>query len=78
MYDERFDVRTLDIPRILAWLKNRLETIFPGVSTPKVLYQTMKNGKRGAPIFALFFAVSNPSKRAKELALRIAEGVLNK
>jgi three-Cys-motif partner protein len=71
------DVRTADVPEILSWVKGRLETIFPGVLRPKVIYHITESGKPGAPLFALFFAVSNPSPRARALALRIADGVLH-
>lgn len=70
------DVRTAEVPEMLAWVKKRLETIFPGVLEPKLLHQTTESGKLGAPLFALFFAVSNPAPKAKALALRIARGVL--
>jgi three-Cys-motif partner protein len=68
------DVRMVEVPQILAWVKQRLETIFAGVLEPKLLYQTKQSGRQGAPLFALFFAVSNP--RAVALAMRIATGVL--
>jgi three-Cys-motif partner protein len=70
------DERTADVSKMLAWVKQRLETIFAGVLPPKVLRQTKRSGKEGAPLFALFFAVSNPSEKARNLALRIARGVL--
>jgi three-Cys-motif partner protein len=74
--DERPDMREGGTKEILDWFKRKLETIFPGVSNPKVLHRTTTSGKAGAPIFALFFAVANPSPKAIPLALRIAEGVL--
>ncbi len=70
------DERTADVSEMLAWVKRRLETIFADVLPPKVLRQQKKSGKEGAPLFALFFAVSNPSPRARELAMRIARSVL--
>jgi three-Cys-motif partner protein len=70
------DERTAGVSEMLAWVKGRLETIFAGVLPPKVLRQQKKSGKEGAPLFALFFAVSNPSPAARELAMRIARGVL--
>lgn len=69
------DVRTAEVPEMLAWVKKRLETIFPGVLEPQLLRQMTESGKPGAPLFALFFAVSNPAPKAKALALRIAKGV---
>lgn len=69
--------RTADVQQMLDWVKTkRLETIFPGVLDPLVLYQTKASGARGAPLFALFFAVSNPDARARGLALRIAGDML--
>jgi three-Cys-motif partner protein len=77
LFGELPDERTADIPKMLEWVKTkRLETIFPGVLEPQILYQTKPSGVRGAPLFALFFAVSNPDAKARGLALRIAKGVL--
>lgn len=70
------DERSADVQQMLAWVKLRLETIFAGVLEPQILRQTTVSGKPGAPLFALFFAVSNPSRNARELAMRIARGVL--
>lgn len=75
-FGHKSEVRLSDIPEMLDWVKRRLETIFPGVATPKLLHQFTETGKQGAPIFALFFAVSNPARKAKALALRIAGDVL--
>ena len=72
------DERSADVQQMLAWVKQRLETIFPGVLEPQILRQTTASGKQGAPLFALFFAVSNPSSKARELAMRIARGVLKR
>jgi len=74
--DKQSDVRKLNVQGMLCWVKQRLETIFPAVLAPKLLHQTKGGGKQGAPLFALFFAVSNPAANARTLALRIAEGVL--
>jgi three-Cys-motif partner protein len=76
LFGTQSDVRTAGVPEMLAWVKKRLEVIFPGVAEPKVLYQETQSRKPGAPIFALFFAVSNPSPKAKSLALRIARDIL--
>jgi len=70
------DERNAEVPEMLAWVKRRLETIFPAVAEPKILRQTTPSGKPGAPIFALFFAVSNPSPKAIALAMKIAKSVL--
>jgi len=83
-YPEKLDlfgpmpgVRTLGVSELVAWVKRRLETIFPKVAEPKLLYRESTVGTR-IPIFALFFAISNPSQRAIDLALRIADFVLKK
>jgi three-Cys-motif partner protein len=66
--------RTAEWSDMLKWMQGRLETIFAGVLEPKLLYQTRDDGGRGAPLFALFFAVSNP--RARDLAMRLARSIL--
>ncbi|MGQ0655063.1 MAG: three-Cys-motif partner protein TcmP [Betaproteobacteria bacterium] len=71
------DERTADVPQMEEWVKKRLETILPAVLDPVILHLTLPSGKRGAPLFAFFFAIANPSPRAKALALRIAKGVLD-
>lgn len=78
IFGQKGEVRLIEIPQMLEWVKRRLETIFPGVANPKLLHQLTKSGKPGAPIFALFFAVSNPAHNGKALALRIAESVLRR
>lgn len=69
--------RTLDPSELADRVKGWLETIFPKVAEPKLLYRKSAVGTR-IPIFALFFAISNPSPRAIDLALRIAGAVLKK
>ena len=76
LFGDTPDVRHADVPEMLAWVKKRLQTIFAAVAEPKVLHQMTKSGKRGAPMFALFFLVSNPSPPAMGLALRIANSIL--
>lgn len=76
LFGQDSDVRTADPERMAQWVKNCLEDIFPGVHGPKILYQTMKDGKQGAPLFALFFLVSNPDRKALGLALKFARAVL--
>jgi three-Cys-motif partner protein len=76
LFDKASDVRTVNVPQMLGWVKNRLESVFPAVADPKPLYQVTGSGKQGAPLFALFFAVSNPSPKAIDLAMRIGKAVL--
>jgi len=76
LFEKTSDVRKVDVPQMLGWVKRRLETIFPTVAEPKLLYQTTVSGKPGAPLFALFFLISNPSPKARGLALKFANAVL--
>jgi len=76
MFTRASDIRTAKVPQMVAFVKKRLELVFPSVVDPKLLYQVKKSGKQGAPLFALFFAVSNPSHAARALALRFAKSVL--
>ncbi|HUK11582.1 MAG TPA: three-Cys-motif partner protein TcmP [Stellaceae bacterium] len=63
--------RTLSVDGMEGFVHRRLETIFPFVARPKRL-----SGPTNAPLFSLFFAVSNPDRRAIELAKKIAEHIL--
>jgi len=56
---------------MLRYVSERLKGLFPAVSDPKIFYQST-----GAPIFALYFAASNPSPKAFGLAMKIAKGVI--
>lgn len=58
--------RTINVDGIEAFVKSRLETVFPVVLGPKRLL-----GPRRAPLFSLFFAMSNESEKAAALARRI-------
>ncbi len=62
--------RVVAVDEMEAFLKRRLEDIFEAVLEPKRLPET------GAPMFSLFFAVSN--QRAVKVATRIAGYLLNK
>jgi three-Cys-motif partner protein len=64
-------VRTLTVDGMEAYVLRRLRTIFPYVAAPKRLF-----GGNNAPLFSLFFAVSNPNKLARALAARIAGHIL--
>lgn len=54
--------------RVVAYVRQRLQTIFPAVSHAGIL----RNGK-GAPLFALLLGVSNPRPTARKTAVRIAD-----
>jgi hypothetical protein len=63
--------RTISIDGMERFVHRRLETIFPYVARPLRLY-----GPTHAPLYSLFFAVSNPSKAAISVARSIAEHLL--
>jgi hypothetical protein len=51
---------------------DRLKTIFPGVAPqPKLLFNSTN-----CPLFLFCFAVSSPNPRARSIALRIANHIL--
>jgi three-Cys-motif partner protein len=64
-------VRTLSVDGMEQLVHRRLKTIFPYVASPRTLY-----GPTNAPLYSLFFAVSNPSKQAMTVAKNIAEHLL--
>lgn len=72
------DEREADHRQMLDFVSKRLKEIFPAVTDPKILYQAgdSKNPS-GAPLFALYFAASNPSPKAYGLATKIARDVIN-
>lgn len=72
------DVREADHRQMLEFVSQRLKRLFPAVTDPKVLYQSgdSKNPS-GAPLFALYFAASNPAPKAYGLATKIAKGILD-
>lgn len=76
LFGDDSDVRTADPQRMAEWVKECLQSIFPGVHGPKILYQRRKNGKHGPPLYALFFLVSNPEPKALALAMKFAKAVL--
>ena len=58
---------------ILRFVTERLEERFPHVGAPLLLRAPKK-----APLYALFFAVSNPSKPARDLVGRVSKTILSK
>ncbi|MEZ5571194.1 MAG: three-Cys-motif partner protein TcmP [Halioglobus sp.] len=64
--------RHMDVDDLEIYVKERLQTIFPMVLDPRRLVQS-----RNAPLFSLFFAVSNPSEAAQQPAKRIAGHIIN-
>lgn len=63
--------RSADVKAIEAYVKARLEIVFPTVRGPRTL--SLDNG---APLFSLFFAMSNPDPKASGLALKGANHIL--
>lgn len=72
------DVRDTNHRQMLEFVSSRLKSLFPAVSEPKVLYRggDSKNPS-GAPLFALYFAASNPAPNAHGLATKIAKDILD-
>lgn len=64
--------RVVDVGSMEDFVHKRLSGLFPKVLKPMRL-----TDDRGVPIFALFFAVSNPEPRAIGLATKIAGHILN-
>jgi three-Cys-motif partner protein len=56
---------------ILRFTRDRLGQAFPFVSDPCLL-----RGRKGPPLFALFFMVSNPEPKAIALAARVSREIL--
>ena len=69
--DERHS-RTADVGEMELFVRKRLRSLFPTVLKPLRL-----RDRRGAPQFALFFAISNPASKAVRLATGIADHILN-
>jgi three-Cys-motif partner protein len=70
--DPQTVVRTADVDAIEHYVKSRLKSVFEGtVLDPLRIYN-----ERNAPTASLFFAVSNPSRKAVRLATNIARHIL--
>lgn len=71
LFETTRKTKTADFESIANFYLNRLQSIFPCVAeNPRWLC------KDNNPLFLLCFAMSNPSKRAQKLALRIANYIL--
>jgi three-Cys-motif partner protein len=64
--------RTPGWQEIVSFATNRLRELFPVVLDPLLLAS-----KGGPPLFALYLLVSNPSRPAKELAMRVGRDILS-
>lgn len=65
-------VRTATPGAITTFVHQRLSEVFKGWVSPPLTLNTAK----GAPLFALFCCISNPSERAVKLSRRIATHIL--
>jgi three-Cys-motif partner protein len=73
------DEREADHHEMLKFVSERLKALFPAVTEPKILYRSGNSKKpSGPPLFALYFAASNPNPKANGLATKIAKEILNK
>lgn len=63
--------RAVDLNKMEAFVTNRLGSLFPTVLGPKRLYND-----RNAPMFSLYFLMSNPDPRARVVAEPIANHIL--
>lgn len=63
-------VRTVNVNQIENYVEARLRALFPAVAKPLRLPQS------GAPLYSLFFCVSNPSGPAIGLSMKVAEHIL--
>jgi three-Cys-motif partner protein len=67
-------IKDINKDTLKEYICNRLKTIFPAVAeNPRILYNT-----KNSPLFLFCFAVSNDKQSAIDLALRIANHILNK
>jgi three-Cys-motif partner protein len=64
--------RTAEVNDVEAYMKRKLEEIFAHVESPKRL-----KGPKNQSLFSLFFAMSNPSPAAVNLARRVAAHILS-
>lgn len=75
--DDR-DERSASHSDMLSFVSNRLKKLFPAVTDPKILYKGGNSRSPiGAPLFALYFAASNPKPSAYRLATKIAKEILD-
>lgn len=72
LFGENRMYRTANVLEMEQYVGRRLAALFPKVLKPLTL-----RDNRGIPIFALFFAISNPEQSAIRLASRIAGHILS-
>lgn len=66
--------KTADFDTIERFYLERLKSIFPGVAKNPLRLSNSCN----SPLFSLCFVCSNPSRKAYDLALRMAESILKR
>ncbi len=71
IFGDEGETRAASHGQMLKYVSERLKGLFPAVSEPKIFYQST-----GAPLYALYFAVSNNSPRATGVAMNIANSIL--
>ena len=71
IFGDEGETRAASHGQMLQYVSGRLKSVFPAVSAPKIFY-----GPTDAPLFALYFAASNPSKKAHGLAMKIATDII--
>lgn len=72
-FDEPMVTRATGWKDIVQFTTERLRTLFPYVADPQIL-----SGPKGPPMFALYFAVTNPSPKAIGLAKRVHRDILSR
>lgn len=70
LFGPKENITRLDVANIEAWIKSRLEDCFVKVTKPLPLPQ------QGAQMYSLFFCMTNPSRKAQGLAMRVANEIL--
>ena len=73
LFDAKPLIKTANTESLTNYIIKRLETIFPAVSKKAKIFYNDKN----SPLFFFCFAVSNPSLKAQQLALKIANSILS-
>lgn len=77
LFGKEPEKRTANARYIADWFKKCLQETVAGVAGPAILERATPVGTK-VPIFALYFLVSNPSQKARDLALRIATAIIKK
>lgn len=72
-FDEPKITRATGWSDIVQFTTERLRSLFPYVADPQLLA-----GPKGPPLFALYFAVTNPSPKAIGLAKRVHRDILSR